>query len=262
MPTAGETREPPARADIGFSTHGGMPDRGPRYTETPPDPFAPDSPFPAEPWNAVTAALFIVLVAVWVVRLRGRFRDFPFLSCCLPILLAGGIGGTLYHSTRTSVAFFLLDVVPISVLGLAGAVFMAVRCWGRRRGLWFLPFLVAFYIGVNEMLFAAVGPSNVEITVNLSYAALAAVVLTPISLVLVRTRGRHGGWVAAGVIAFTIAWFFRLVDHRIGIYLPMGSHWLWHSFGAAATALLMEFFYRVEGDSPICREPSPPERVA
>jgi len=27
----------------------------------------------------------------------------------------------------------------------------------------------------------------------------------------------------------------------------MGSHWLWHTFGAVTTALLVEFFYRVEG---------------
>ena len=64
-----------------------MVDGGPRYTETPTDPFSPFTPIPAEPWNAVTASLFIGLVAVWIWRLRGRYRDFPFLTCCLPILL-------------------------------------------------------------------------------------------------------------------------------------------------------------------------------
>ena len=38
------------------------------------------------------------------------------------------------------------------------------------------------------------------------------------------------------------------VGERVYGYLPMGSHWLWHTFGAISTALLVEFFYRVERD--------------
>jgi hypothetical protein len=38
--------------------------------------------------------------------------------------------------------------------------------------------------------------------------------------------------------------------------MPMGSHWLWHTFGAIATALIIEFFYLVEGDQ---RPPALPE---
>jgi hypothetical protein len=246
MPDATVVDPPAPGPDLALLTTREMPDGGPRYTETPPDPFAPGSPIPAEPWNAVTAALFIVLALAWLWRLRGRARDYPFLACCLPILLAGGIGGTLYHATRTSFALFLLDVVPITVLGLAGSAFMAVRYWGG-RGWWFAPAVGAFYVGVNRALFAAFGPGKV-LAVNLSYAALAVVVLAPIGLVLLRTRFRHGGWVVAGVIAFAAAWFFRLVDLEIGWALPMGSHWLWHTFGAAATALLVEYFYRVEGE--------------
>jgi hypothetical protein len=224
-----------------------MVDGGPRYTETPADPFAPNASFPAEPWNAATASLFILLVGVWLWRLRGRYHEYPFLCCCLPILLAGGIGGTLYHATRTSFTLFLLDVVPISILGLAGAVFMAIRFWGR-RGWWFVPGATAFYIGVNRLLFVSLDPGK-TLAVNLSYASLALVILTPITLVLVRTKFRHGGWVVAGFVAFVIAWFLRLVDLRVGWMLPMGSHWLWHIFGCVATAFVIEYFYRVEGET-------------
>jgi hypothetical protein len=241
MPTA-------TRPDWGLvsATEGTLPDGGPLYTETPADPYGPGAPFPAEPWNAITATLFVTIAVFWVWRLRGRYREYPFLSCCLPILLAGGIGGTLYHATRTSYVLFLLDVVPISVLGLAGSVFMAVRFWGG-RGWWFVPVAAGFYVGVNQLLFTAIGPTDLQLIINLSYAALAVVVLTPIALALVRTRFRHGGWVVAGVVSFAIAWFFRLVDQRVGVYMSMGSHWLWHAFGAAATACLVEYFYRVEG---------------
>lgn len=246
MPAANDADLPASQPDWALLTNREMPDGGPRYTETPLDPFSPEARFPAEPWNAATASLFIVLVFVWARRLRGRWRDFPFLSCCLPILLAGGIGGTLYHATRTSLVLFLLDVLPISILGLAGAVYMAIRFWGR-RGWWFVPAATSFYVGVNSLLFATIGPGK-TLAVNLSYAAIAIVILTPTALVLVRTRFRHVGWVVAGVVAFTIAWFFRLVDLRIGHLLPMGSHWLWHIFGALATAFLIEYFHLVEAE--------------
>src|SRR5262245_5782442 len=111
MPVVSEITDSAGHPDWGFLTAGRMPDGGPRYAETPPDPYAPDAPFPAEPWNALTASVFIVIALAWAWRLRGRYRDYPFLCWCLPILLAGGIGGTLYHATRTSVVLFLLDVV-------------------------------------------------------------------------------------------------------------------------------------------------------
>src|SRR5690348_9244178 len=67
-------------------------DHGPRYTETPVDPYSPDAPTVAEPWNAVTAALFVAIAVTWLIRLRGHYRQYPFLVCCLPILLVGGVG--------------------------------------------------------------------------------------------------------------------------------------------------------------------------
>lgn len=249
--------ETAARPDWALLTSSRLPDRGPRYTETPPNPNAPDAPLVAEPWNAVTASFFIFIVLAWAWRLRGRYRHYPFLCCCMPILLAGGIGGTLYHATRASVVYFLLDVVPISVLGLAGAVFMAIRYWGG-RGWWFVPAVIAFYFAVNRLLFAPIvlewisrvfRPMDEQFRINISYASLAVVVLAPMVLVLIRTRFRHGGWVLAGLISFVIAWFFRLLDRDIGSTLPMGSHWLWHTFGAISTALIIEYFYLVEGSA-------------
>ena len=143
--------------------------------------------------------------------------------------------------------YFLLDVVPISLLGLAGSIYMAFRYFGRRQ-LWLLPVVVVFYVVCNQLLFSVVGPISSQLRINLSYASLAMLVLTPVALVLIRTRFRHGGWVVAGLISFVIAWIFRLIDRDMGPYLPMGSHWLWHTFGAITTVLIVEYFYLVEGE--------------
>jgi hypothetical protein len=117
--------------------------------------------------------------------------------------------------------------------------------------------LLGFYLAVNLMFFPILGPMNRQLSINLSYASLAAVVLLPIALVLWRTRFRHGGWVVVGLLSFAIAWFFRLVDQYSADYLTMGSHWLWHTFGAISTAAVIQYFYKVEGEK---AEPqAPPE---
>jgi hypothetical protein len=216
-------------------------DGGPRYTETPADPAAPAAPLIAEPWNAVTASMFIAIAVAWIVRLRGRWRQFPFLICCLPILLAGGVGGTLYHGLRNERFFFLLDVVPIQLLAIAGSVYMAIRLWGR-RGWLYLGGSLIIYMGVNRLLFSVDFSANPQLRINLHYATLAAIIVLPIALQLIVTRFRHAQWIAAALVAFAIAWFFRLWDQYAGPYM--------HSFGAAATALVIEYFYKTEAEKP------------
>jgi hypothetical protein len=94
--------------------------------------------------------------------------------------------------------------------------------------------------------------------INVSYAFLASLILLPAILVLIRMRFRFGGWVVAGVVSFAAALFFRFADDirdGAGPLLPMGTHWLWHLFGAAATAFVLEYFYRLEGQARL--EPAP-----
>ncbi len=223
-----------------------LPDGGPIYRETPADSDA-DLGWAAEPWNAVTAAVFVLIALAWAVRLRGRYRRFPFVTACLPVLLAGGVGGTLYHAFRSRQAYFLLDVIPISLLGLAGAIYLAVRL-GRGIGagkvlLVTLGVLVG-YVAVNAVLFNAIPTEFPTVTVSLSYAALAVVILIPLFATLARTGFRDAGFVYAGLACFALALVCRLVDPVSP--LPMGTHWLWHLFGAGCTAFVVEYYYRLE----------------
>lgn len=232
-----------------------LPDWGPRYKETPPDPYSPAVSGLAEPFNTVTAALFVVIVTVWAWRVRGRFGRFPFLSSCLVVLLAGGVGGTLYHALRTSPLFFLLDLIPILLLGAAGAIYLAVRLgrqYGPRRVI-----LISFgVIGATVFVNGALRllPNTLgTLQVNLSYATQAVLILIPLGVTLVRSRFRYAGFVWAGVACFAVAWFCRLVD--LHSPLPMGTHWLWHTFGALCTQFVIEYFYRLERDANPAGEP-------
>ncbi|HUR52666.1 MAG TPA: hypothetical protein VMZ71_00915 [Gemmataceae bacterium] len=258
MPDA-QTDGQPVEPDFGMLANAQMLDRGPRYTETPPDPYAPDAPLIAEPWNMVTASFFVFIALSWLVRLRGRYRAFPFLMTCLPILFVGGVGGTLYHGLRTRQLYFFLDVIPISLLVLAGTVYLAMKLW--RGASWkFLLVAVVLNLGINRLLFNLVLPQNRQLAINLNYATLAVMVVLPMVFVLIRLRFRYLGLVVASLISFGIAWVFRLVDQYMGVYMQMGSHWLWHTFGAISTALLIEFFYRVERDGLETATPQGAER--
>jgi hypothetical protein len=236
-----------------------LPDGGPIYRESPADPLMLTPGSVAEPWNTATAFLFVLVAVAWLFRLRGRYREHPFTLACLPILLAGGIGGTLYHMHRSRYSYFLLDVIPINLLGLAAAIYLAARLarrigWGQVGLASFAA--VGFYLFFNGVLFRGlVGAfgGNPHMIVNVSYASLAVVLLIPLFVVLVRTRFRHGNLVLAALASFAIAWFLRLADGLPGS-LPMGTHWLWHVFGALTTIALLEYFLRIEVET---LEPDP-----
>jgi hypothetical protein len=221
-----------------------LPDGGPKYTET-----IDLNRSIVEPWNAGSALLFLLIVAFWVYRLRGRYRQYAFLTACLPLLAAGGIGGTLYHAFRSSYVFFLLDVQPIGLLCLATSIYLALAAglgaWARAR-VW--PAILAgialvLVVGLTAAIRWLTPGPPLQTFINLSYGLLAVLILAPLAVILVRTRFRHGVWVGAALLSFGIALFFRCVDPLQPPLLPMGTHWLWHTFGAAAVAALSEYLY-------------------
>jgi hypothetical protein len=215
------------------------PDGGPFYVETPDD--LADFRGIAEPYNTVTATFFLLIALFWLFHLRGRYRKHPVLTLCLPLLLAGGIGGTLYHGLRSWVGYFLLDVVPIYVLGMVVTVSLWIKIGPNWKHLLGMIGFVSFLQLVGHLKL----PKHWAI--NLSYAFMALLILTPIVFALIRTRFAHAGWVATALVAFAIAWFFRLADNTFWPpILPMGTHWLWHTFGAVSTLALSVYMYRIE----------------
>jgi hypothetical protein len=215
-----------------------LPDHGPIYQET------NLARMIVEPCNAITAFLFVVIVVYFLWKMRGRFREHPFVSICLPILLAGGVGGTVYHALRRYPAMFFLDVIPIVVLVVMGSIYFWIRL---RPRLWHILILAAF-VSASPLPFVFIVETHVAIVVH--YVMLAILVMVPIGIVLVRTRGRHSNLVKLSLVTFGFAIMFRFLDPVSAPVLPgLGTHWLWHSFGAITTALLAEYYYRMEIES-------------
>ncbi len=210
-------------------------DNGPRYVET------DFSRFIVEPCNAITAFIFVLLALYWIWRMRGQYRNHLFLCVCLPILLAGGIGGTLFHGLRRYVAFFLLDVVPIGVLVLMGSIYL----WIRLRPKWWHVSLLALGIASFPMLFFFDDRTHLRIVLH--YLMLAALVLIPIVIVQVRTRFRYLNLIKLTMVCFGLAILMRFLDPVSAPILPgLGTHWIWHIGGAITTGLLTEYFFRLE----------------
>ncbi len=221
--------------------HHRLPDGGPTYVETPAD-LANFDGIVAEPWNTASAALFVVIPLVWAWVLRGRYRQRPFLTICLPILAAGGVGGVLFHGLRRFNAFFLLDVVPIYVLGFAVSIWLWIRLSPKLHHL--LGMMAV--LGVIQLTAHFRLPAHWAI--NISYASIALIVLIPLAAALIRTHFRDWGWIATAMACFALAWLCRLADATVQPPLmPMGTHWLWHTFGALTTAAVSVYIYRIEG---------------
>ncbi len=222
------------------SSPGRMPDGGPIYVETPAN-LEQYEGLVAEPWNTASALLFIILALAWAWRLRGHYREHVFLTICLPILTAGGIGGVLFHGTRRHHAYFLLDVIPIYFLGLCVSIWLWIRLGPKLRHLLGVIALLAF------LQLTALWRLPTHWAINVSYASLALIIVIPVILALVRTRFRHAGWIYTSLACFGIAWACRIADATIRPpLLSMGTHWLWHVFGAATTAALSVYVYRIE----------------
>jgi hypothetical protein len=211
-----------------------LPDGGPRYTETDLNRLI------VEPWNAASALAFLGLVVAWAVRLRGAYRCYPFLACCLPILAVGGVGGTVYHAFRASRVFLVMDYGPIYLLAAATTIYLWVQVGPRWSHV-----LAVVLISAGVQLLGLSLPRHYAISA--SYASLAVLILAPAVVLLAKTRFRHGGWVALALAWFAAALFFRVAD-AWQLLTPVGTHWLWHLFGAATTAALMEYLYRLRRD--------------
>ncbi|MCB9235771.1 MAG: hypothetical protein H6581_29255 [Bacteroidia bacterium] len=207
-------------------------DGGQQYTETNLENLI------AEPFNAVSALLFLGIVAWWAFRLRGKYRKHLFLTLSLPVLLIGGVGGTIYHAFRISQVFLVMDWLPILILCLAGSIYFFIRGgggWiggiGAFVGLFGLRWLASQFVPANYMI-------------STGYGIMALLILIPIIMVMVKTRFFEAKWVAFALISFLIAIFFRTVDHLA--WIPIGTHFLWHIFGAAACHFVLEYVFSLE----------------
>ena len=206
-------------------------DGGPIYTET------DLSQFVAEPWNAITAFFFMGIVGFWIYKLWGKFREHKFLTAVLPLLAIGGIGGTLYHAFRMSSIFLLMDWLPIALITLGGSIYFMIRLLGK----WYYGILIIVAAFGLEILNFNLVP--IHYAINVSYSIMGLLVLSPIVIQLIKTKFFGVQWVGIALTCFALAILFRTADQWA--WLPMGTHFLWHSFGALTCHFMFWYIYKL-----------------
>lgn len=211
-------------------------DWGPSYIETNMDAF------PVEPWNTYSNVIFVLLCLFIAYRTRLQFKRYPFTLCCLPLLMIGTLGGTVYHMTRSHPLWLFMDFVPIKLLCLCAVI-----------NLWRLifkamsPLPIWFIAGFLGILIGSVYLSSFRGSITIGYMILGANVILPFFVYLFLVSSKNWYLVVTAITSFLVAVFFRWFDlHGSEQYFPMGSHFLWHIFGGIASWCLFTFFIRLE----------------
>jgi hypothetical protein len=215
------------------------PDGGMLYTET-----NLHNLFP-EPLNAVTSCFFLAIAIFWSFRLWGEGRQYLFLSICTALLYLGGIGGIIYHGLRRWNVFIMMDWLPIMLLCLMAGIYFLFKIAKWYYGGLLLVCYVVF------QWFARVyiqQHGDVQLFININYAILASMVLFPVLGYLITTKFEHGRWVGFALLAFIFALTFRVADGWG--WLSIGTHFLWHTFGAVAAFCMFQYLYLINKPFP------------
>lgn len=224
------------------------PDGGPVYTET----QGNLDQLIVEPFNGLSAMLFLVIATVFSRRIAGAWQQHRFITYALPLLLIGGAGGTLYHLFRAERVFLFMDWMPILVLTLSASVYFIHKLTGTWERTLLLMLAVLGLMALSMVSFRREWiPRHLMITAN--YALMAITVTAPLLLYVLKRHWAHGRWFFAALGAFGAALLFRYLDGTPYTLPGIGTHWLWHCFGALATYCVLELVYRLEPS----RKPQP-----
>jgi len=192
----------------------------------------------AEPVNAATNAAFL-LVAFLLYRRASRARLLRLpLALLLALIVAVGIGSTLFHTFASGWAR-LLDELPILVFQL-GFLWLYLR---RAAAIGALASGLALAAYLGSALYARQFPpllngSVVYLPALLTLCALGAYhawKLLPLRWSLAQAAG-----------AFSLAVAMRTVDSAWCDQFPLGTHFLWHLLVALVLYLAMRALLALE----------------
>jgi Ceramidase len=210
-------------------------DFGPIYSET------DMSRLPVEPWNTFSNLIFLFIILNFAIRTGLDWQKHRFIVSCLPVLLIGFAGGTIYHGTRSHNIWLFLDFIPIMLLALSASIYFLTELTKK----WLLSCLLV----AGTFTLMGLARRSLELprflSIALGYGFLAGLIIIPMLIVAKRDKWRNVSLIISALLIFSLALYFRTIDSTIGkAILPMGTHFLWHLLGGTAVFLLFQFMYR------------------
>ena len=208
-----------------------MADGGPVYMETDPGRIL------VEPWNSLSSLLMLLPALYWLWKIRGEISNYGFMLFAIILVILGGLGSAFFHGFRVSLIFLLMDIVPSAILTLSLSIFLwlnVLRRW------WHIFLILAPAFGIRFLFWDGI-PEHMAI--NLSYFITGVIIALPLLIILFKQQFRAWKIIFLAVLSFVIAIFFRQIDPVPITYLPMGSHFLWHSFSAVGAYFILNYLY-------------------
>ncbi|MFY0631350.1 MAG: ceramidase domain-containing protein [Flavobacteriaceae bacterium] len=207
-------------------------DTGPIYQET------IEGRLPVEPFNTFSNLIFIAILIYFIVRIYKQPKNHVFLWICIPIIFVSWVGGTIFHATRSHQVWLVMDWLPIMIVCLLGIIYFI----GKIRKKWWERLLIFAGVFLLTSL-----PRLIELPngfrISMGYAITAITVLTPFFWYAYLQKWENVKDLILGMVIFGIAVTFRTLDTKVEL-LPMGTHWLWHTFGGVAVFFLLLYIYK------------------
>ncbi|HYG38982.1 MAG TPA: ceramidase domain-containing protein [Cytophagales bacterium] len=207
-------------------------DGGPYYAETDPHNYL------VEPWNAFSSLFYLIPAIFWAIKIRHHLKENLFLAYCIPLLILGGLGSTLFHAFRSSSILLYMDILPILLLTFSVSTYF----WQKVYNNWWLTIFTLLLCFLIRLLSFTLDLPIHTLT-NIAYAINGVVIFLPIVIVLIRNSFQRVKIILFSILLFATALFFREIDARSFEGLPMGTHFLWHIFSAAGAYFLAEYLY-------------------
>ncbi len=207
------------------------PDGGPIYAET------DFSVVFSEPWNAISSLAIVLPALYWAFKLKWQVKRYPFIFYCIPLLILGGMGSTLFHAFRSSGWLLLMDVLPTAILTFSVGLYF----WFKVMPTWWSTLSIVLpFTGVR---YAAYTLLQGHFAVNLSYFISGVIIFCPMIIYLFRTKFEKWYLILSSVAFLSISLIFREMDFRVVHILPMGSHFLWHLFSGVGAYFLAKYLF-------------------
>lgn len=207
-------------------------DSGPIYQET------VAGRLPVEPFNTFSNILFLLIIIHFSLKVYKDYKNHKFLAWSIPVLFMGFVGGTIYHATRSHDVWMYMDWLPIVILCLAVSVYYTIKLKITNGKRTFLVLVILFLVFGIRLI-----PLPQHTATSVGYIGTALGLLLPIITYFITTKLHNWGYVLLAFLSFGFAISFRVLDKFIYI-MPMGTHWLWHVFGALSVFFLIKYIYR------------------
>ena len=200
--------------------------------------------FPVEPFNAISNFAFLAIIIYWTWKTKFRIRLYPVIVITMPLIFGAFICGMMHHILRSGKEWHILNLICISYAVITTCVYL----WYRVTGSWMKSFLCVFSIPLIFRLFLASISLPEVISVAVVFVVMAMAIMIPACIHCIRNHLKNLDLLIISSISFMIALVFRQIDANLVGISTIGTHFLWHIFGAISVFFVLKYLFLADKD--------------